>query len=51
MNEEIMETIELDLPDSDMLILFQMAHEKDMKFNDFINEVLRNQIEELEKKS
>ena len=43
-----METIELDLKDEDLLVLFKMAHEQDITFNQFVNEILRKKVEELE---
>ena len=38
----------LDLTDSEFLVLFKMAHEKDMTFNNFVEQVLRDFLEQLE---
>jgi hypothetical protein len=43
-----MENIELDISDNDFLILAKMAHEKDITFNQLINDILRKKIEETE---
>jgi hypothetical protein len=37
-------SIPLDLPDSEMLRLMVMAHERDMTFNDFVTEILEQAI-------
>ena len=42
------ETIELDLTDQELLVLFKMAHEKDMTFNDFVEHVLKEYLEQIE---
>jgi hypothetical protein len=38
----------LDLSDTELLVLFKMAHEKDMTFNDFVEHVLREYLEQIE---
>jgi hypothetical protein len=38
----------LDLSDQELLVLFKMAHEKDMTFNDFVEHVLREYLEQIE---
>ena len=38
----------LDLTDAEFLVLFKMAHEKDMTFNNFVEQVLRDFLEQLE---
>lgn len=38
-------SIPITLPDNEMLILMTMAHERDMTFNDFIEETLREQLD------
>lgn len=40
-------SIPIDLPESELMVLFKMAHDRDMTFNDFIEEVLREQLERL----
>jgi hypothetical protein len=40
--------VPLDLPDAELLVLFKMAHELDMTFNDFIEDVLREFLEKTE---
>jgi hypothetical protein len=41
-------SIPIDLPENELMVLFKMAHERDMTFNDFIEEVLREQLERLQ---
>ena len=38
----------LDLTDAEFLVLFKMAHERDMTFNNFVEHVLQNYLEQLE---
>ena len=38
----------LDLSDAELLVLFKLAHEKDMTFNDFVEQVLREYLEQVE---
>ena len=38
----------LDLSDQELLVLFKMAHEKDMTFNDFVEHVLREFLKNIE---
>jgi hypothetical protein len=40
--------VALDLSDQELLVLFKMAHEKDMTFNNFVEQVLRDFLEQLE---
>ena len=40
--------VALDLTDAELLVLFKMAHEKDMTFNDFVEHVLREYLEQVE---
>ena len=42
------ETIELDLTDAELLVLFKMAHERDVTFNDFVEIVLTDYLEQIE---
>lgn len=37
----------LDLSDQELLVLFKMAHEKDMTFNDFVEHVLTEYLEQI----
>jgi N-acetylglutamate synthase/N-acetylornithine aminotransferase len=39
-------SVPLDLSDADMLKYMTMAHERDMKFNDFVEQALREAIEQ-----
>ena len=41
------ETIELDLTDAELLVLFKMAHERDVSFNDFVEIVLTEYLEQI----
>jgi len=40
--------VALDLTDAEFLVLFKMAHEADMTFNNFVEQVLRDFLEQLE---
>ena len=40
--------VALDLTDAEFLVLFKMAHERDMTFNNFVEQVLREFLEQLE---
>jgi len=40
--------IQLDLSDAELLALFKLAHEKDMTFNNFVEHVLREYLEQME---
>jgi len=40
--------VALDLTDAELLVLFKMAHEKDMTFNNFVEQVLQDFLEQLE---
>jgi len=42
------ETIELDLTDAELLVLFKMAHERDVTLNDFVEIVLTEYLEQIE---
>ena len=42
------ETIELDLTDQELLVLFKMAHERDVTFNDFVEIVLQEYLDQIE---
>jgi len=42
------ETIELDLTDQELLVLFKLAHERDVTFNDFVEIVLTEYLEQIE---
>ena len=37
-------SIPIDLPDSELMALFKAAHEADMTFNDFVEQVLREKL-------
>ena len=39
------ETIELDLTDQELLVLFKLAHEQDVTFNDFVEIALLDFLE------
>lgn len=41
-------SIPIELPDNELLVLFKMAHDRDMTFNDFIEEVLREKLESMQ---
>lgn len=41
-------SIPIELPDTELLVLFKMAHERDMKFNDFVEEVIKTALKEYE---
>jgi hypothetical protein len=40
--------VALELTDAELLVLFKMAHEKDMTFNNFVEQVLQDFLEQLE---
>ena len=40
------ETIEIDLPDHELLVLFKLAHEQDITFNDFVEQSLLKYLEQ-----
>jgi hypothetical protein len=40
------EEIELDLTDQELLVLFKLAHERDVTFNDFVEIVLTEFLEQ-----
>ena len=40
--------IPIDLPESELLELFKLAHSRDMTFNDFVEEILREKLAEME---
>ena len=42
------ETIELDLTDQELLVLFKLAHERDVTFNDFVEIVLTEYLERIQ---
>lgn len=42
-------SIPIELPDHELLQLMKMAHERDMTFNDFVEEALRNALAEFER--
>jgi hypothetical protein len=42
------ETIELDLTDAELLVLFKMAHERDVTYNDFVEIVLTEYLDQIE---
>jgi predicted DNA binding CopG/RHH family protein len=42
-------SIPIDLPDELLMFAFKQAHEKNMTFNDFINQVLRDFIDKVDK--
>jgi hypothetical protein len=42
-------SIPIELPDHELLVLFKMAHDRDMKFNDFIEEVLKEALADFER--
>jgi hypothetical protein len=42
------EEIALDLTDQELLVLFKMAHENDMTFNDFVEKVLKDYLDQIE---
>jgi len=41
-------SIPIDLPEAELMVLFKLAHEADMTFNDFVEKVLREQLERLQ---
>ena len=40
-------SIPIELPENELLVLFKMAHESDMTFNDFVEDVLTKELERL----
>jgi len=48
--EEKREEIEIEIEDEDFLKIAKMAHEKDITFNDMVNEILKSQMETLKEK-
>ena len=40
--------VQIDLPDAELLVLFKMAHELDITFNAFVEDVLREFLENAE---
>lgn len=42
-------SIPIELPDSELMVLFKMAHDRDMTFNDFVEDVLRRALEDYER--
>ena len=40
--------VPLDFSDAELLVLFKMAHECDMTFNDFVEKALRDYLEQIE---
>lgn len=42
-------SIPIELPDNELLVLFKLAHERDMKFNDFVEEVLTAALEDFKR--
>lgn len=42
-------SIPLDIPEQELMLLFKAAHERDMTFNEFVEEALRNTIDEFNK--
>jgi hypothetical protein len=41
-------SIPIDLPEEELIVLFKMAHERDMTFNDFIEQALREALADSE---
>lgn len=41
-------SIPLDLPEDELMVLFKLAHEADMTFNEYIEKVVRDYIEHIE---
>jgi hypothetical protein len=41
-------SIPINLPDDEMLVLMTMAHEQDMTFNDFVEDIIRKTLADLE---
>lgn len=39
-------SIPLDIPEAELMVLFRAAHERDMTFNEFVEEALRHALEE-----
>ena len=42
------EEIQLDLTDQELLVLFKLAHEADLTFNNFVEKVLQDYLEQIE---
>jgi len=40
--------VPLDLTDAELLVLFKMAHEADMTFNNFVEKVLKDFLDQIE---
>ena len=45
------ENVEIDITDSDFIILARLAHEQNMTFNELVNNILRRKMEEEENSS
>lgn len=41
--------VPIELPDQELMVLFKMAHERDMTFNDFVEEVLKEALKDFER--
>jgi len=41
-------SIPLDIPEKELMLLFKAAHDRDMTFNEFVEEALRNFLEEFQ---
>jgi hypothetical protein len=41
-------SIPINLPDDEMLVLMTMAHERDMTFNDFVEDIIRKALADIE---
>lgn len=46
-NQEKTENIEIQLNDDELLVLMQMAHERNLTFNKFVNDLLRDHMADL----
>ena len=40
--------VQIDLPDQELLVLFKLAHQADITFNNFVEQVLRDYLEQFE---
>jgi predicted DNA-binding ribbon-helix-helix protein len=49
-DESNYETIEVDISDEELLALAKMAHERDITFNQLVNEILLKKMKEQEEK-
>jgi len=50
MSDEKTEVVEIDISDKDFLIMAKIAHEKDITFNQYVNQVMKEFLDRESKK-